>query len=74
MSTTTTAPSYAQTVTALAREFHELAVGNEVPPSDWFRIKTELHAAAETAGISSAVADEDFAEELQEAFVDRYAD
>lgn len=70
----TTTRSYAQTVTVLARQYHELAVDGEIPPNEWVRIKSELHAAADGAGVSSAVADEDFAEELQTAFVDRYAD
>lgn len=69
---TTTAPSYAQTVTALARQYHELAVDGEVPPNEYFRITTELHAAADAAGISSAVADEDLAEELQAEPANRY--
>ena len=56
--------SYAEIVTALAREYHGLAVDGEVPPQEWFRITTELYAAADHAGISRKIADGDFADEV----------
>lgn len=63
-------PTYAQTVTALAREYHGSAVDGEVPPSVHFRITTELHAAAARVGIDADTANEDLAEEVQAAFVE----
>lgn len=57
--------TYAQTVTRLAREYNETAVDGEVLPADHFRIITELHDAADRAGISRDVATADLKNEVE---------
>jgi hypothetical protein len=57
--------TYAQTVTRLARRYNQLTVDGEIPPREYFRIVTRLHAAADRAGISQADAATDLQDEVE---------
>jgi len=58
-------PTYAQTVTRLAREWRSCRpVGKPVPASDCTRIVSQLHAAADVIGISHSDAARDLFDEI----------
>jgi len=60
-----TAPTYAQTVTRLAREYRSYSdVGEPIPPADYVQIVDRLHAAADLAGIDRPEAARDLVEEI----------
>lgn len=44
-------PTYAQTVTRLAREYHQLVDAGEAPPVAYFSLTERLNVAAVNAGI-----------------------
>jgi hypothetical protein len=58
-------PTYAQTVTRLAREYrswHE--AGEVIPPAEYVQIVNRLHAAADKAGIDRHIAARDLFDEI----------
>lgn len=59
------APTYAQTVTRLAREhrsWHD--AGELIPPDEYVQIVNRLHVAADKAGIDRRVAGRDLFDEI----------
>lgn len=58
-------PTYAQTVTRLAREYRSYgSVGELISPADYAQIVDRLHAAADRAGISRSDAARDLFDEI----------
>jgi hypothetical protein len=60
-----TAPSYAQTVTRLAREYQRLVDNGEAPPVAYFQLTDRLHAAAAGAGIDRMTSVRDLKDEIE---------
>lgn len=58
-------PTYAQTVTRLAREYRSYAdAGKLIPAVEYVGIADRLHAAADAAGIDRPIAGRDLTDEI----------
>lgn len=57
-------PTYAQTVTRLAREYHQLVSNGEAPPVAYFSLTERLHVAATNAGIDRVTSVRDLKDEI----------
>lgn len=58
------APSYAQTVTRLAREYHQLVNDGAAPPVAYFSLTGRLNDAAVNAGIDRVTSVRDLKDEI----------
>jgi len=58
------APSYAQTITRLAREYHQLVDGGAPPPVAYFSLTGRLNDAAVNAGIGRVTSVRDLKDEI----------
>lgn len=57
-------PTYAQTITHLAREHHQLVDGGMAPPVAYFSLTGRLNVAAMNAGIDRVTSVRDLKDEI----------
>lgn len=57
-------PTYAQIVTRLAREYHQLVDGGAAPPVAYFSLTERLNVAAVNAGIDRVTSVRDLKDEI----------